>query len=133
MLYYPKDPIVQSVLNRIKDRADRGMHTYGVPMTRTDLSTIDWLRHLQEELLDAALYVERIISDLSVNKTKNLDLPECIGYGLLGADRDGGMCVAVDVLGNIHILTHEEAKVFPDIKTIIRYVKHSDGKRYYPE
>ena len=34
-------------------------------MERTDLSTIEWLTHLQEELMDAAVYVERLLRDLS--------------------------------------------------------------------
>lgn len=40
------------------------MQTYGVPMTRPDITTIEWLRHAQEEALDLAVYLERIIYDL---------------------------------------------------------------------
>jgi len=29
-------------------------------LTRTDLNLIDWLTHLQEEMMDAALYCERL-------------------------------------------------------------------------
>jgi hypothetical protein len=29
-------------------------------LTRTDLDFIDWVTHLQEEMLDAALYCERL-------------------------------------------------------------------------
>lgn len=58
------DPIVVDVLERIKKRADEGMETYGVPMTRTDIDTVGWLRHAQEEALDLAIYLERIIRDL---------------------------------------------------------------------
>ncbi len=32
-------------------------------MERGDLSTIEWLVHLQEELMDAAVYVERLIKE----------------------------------------------------------------------
>jgi len=29
-------------------------------MERTDLSTYEWLNHLQEELLDAIIYIEKL-------------------------------------------------------------------------
>lgn len=58
------DPIVQSVIERVAQRSEQGMKTYGVPMTRPDVSTIEWLRHAQEEAMDLAVYLERIISDL---------------------------------------------------------------------
>lgn len=32
-------------------------------MERTDLDIVGWLTHLQEELMDAAVYVERLIQD----------------------------------------------------------------------
>lgn len=58
------DPIVCSVLERIKSRADEGMRKYGVSMARGDVDTIQWLRHAQEEALDLAVYLERVIDDL---------------------------------------------------------------------
>jgi hypothetical protein len=63
-LTYEDDPIVLKVLQRVKDRSTAGMQTYGVPMTRPDVTTIEWLRHAQEEALDLAVYLERCISDL---------------------------------------------------------------------
>ncbi len=61
---YKDDPIVLAVLQKIKDRSTAGMQAYGVPMTRPDVTTIEWLRHAQEEALDQAIYLERIILDL---------------------------------------------------------------------
>lgn len=61
---YKDDPIVLKVLQRVKDRSTAGMRTYGVPMTRPDVTTIEWLRHAQEEALDLAVYLERVIRDL---------------------------------------------------------------------
>lgn len=66
---YLNDNIVVSVLERIKTRADEGMSKYGVPMTREDVDTLQWLRHAQEEALDLAIYLERIIDDLEKKKT----------------------------------------------------------------
>ena len=53
------------VCEKIKGRAEVGKAKYGVTMERTDLNTIEWLTHLQEELMDAAVYVERLLGDLS--------------------------------------------------------------------
>jgi hypothetical protein len=61
---YLNDEVVVDVLERIKTRSDIGMSKYGVPMTRTDIDTVGWLRHAQEEALDLALYLERIIRDI---------------------------------------------------------------------
>lgn len=52
---------------RMAKRSEQGMKTYGVPMTRPDVSTIEWLRHAQEEAMDLAVYLERVISDLSAD------------------------------------------------------------------
>lgn len=37
------------------------MDTYGVAMTRTDIDYLAWLKHAQEEALDLANYLERLI------------------------------------------------------------------------
>tara|TARA_R110002020_G_scaffold123246_3_gene279502 strand:- start:623 stop:847 length:225 start_codon:yes stop_codon:yes gene_type:complete len=52
-----------NVCDKIQQRADVGKRKYGVTMERGDLSTIEWLVHLQEELMDAAVYVERLIKE----------------------------------------------------------------------
>ena len=52
-----------NVCDKILQRADVGKRKYGVTMERNDLSTIEWLVHLQEELMDAAVYVERLIKE----------------------------------------------------------------------
>lgn len=65
---YLNDPIVVDVIERIKTRADKGMQTYGVPMTRPDVTTVEWLRHAQEEAMDLAIYLERCIRDLEKTK-----------------------------------------------------------------
>lgn len=58
------DPIVDALREKLRARSETGLRKYGVGLDRTDLSPLDWLRHHQEELLDAALYVERQIRDL---------------------------------------------------------------------
>jgi len=57
------DVNVLRVMNALKQRSDAGQLKYGTTTERTDLSLRDWLQHLQEELLDAAVYVERLKSE----------------------------------------------------------------------
>ena len=52
--------IEKRVIDRINQRAEIGKEKYGVTMERTDLSTYEWLNHLQEELLDAIIYIEKL-------------------------------------------------------------------------
>ena len=54
------------VCEKIKGRAEVGKAKYGVTMERTDLTTLEWLTHLQEELMDAAVYVERLMGDIQL-------------------------------------------------------------------
>ena len=53
----------EQVINKIRQRAEVGKNKYGVTMERTDLNTLEWLVHLQEELMDASVYVERLLDE----------------------------------------------------------------------
>ena len=48
---------------KIYNRAIMGKAKYGVTMERTDLTTLDWLVHAQEESMDMTVYLERLIQD----------------------------------------------------------------------
>lgn len=58
-----KDSIVESVVNRFKERSEVGIAKYGTTMDRKDLSTLEWMIHFREELMDGLLYLERVIQD----------------------------------------------------------------------
>ena len=55
-----EDKIVLRVLARFNERSKLGIMKYNTTLERNDLSALDWLTHLQEELMDATLYVERL-------------------------------------------------------------------------
>jgi len=55
-----QDSIVESVIGSFKQRSDVGIRKYNNTMDRNDLSTLEWLQHLQEELMDATLYLEKL-------------------------------------------------------------------------
>ena len=54
--------IEEQVINKLRSRADAGKQKYGTTMERNDLNNAEWLKHLQEELLDAAVYVEKLLT-----------------------------------------------------------------------
>ncbi len=58
-----KDSIVESLLKKYKDRSEVGIKKYSTTLDREDLNTLDWLKHLQEELMDASLYIEKLLKD----------------------------------------------------------------------
>lgn len=55
----------ESVIAKIRERREAGRTKYGTTMERTDLSRLDWLRHAQEEAMDLAIYLERLIREES--------------------------------------------------------------------
>ena len=54
------DKNVEKVITQLRAREEQGMSKYGVNTERTDLSTLEWLQHLQEELMDASVYIEKL-------------------------------------------------------------------------
>lgn len=54
------DSVVRSIVNKFLSRAEVGQKKYGTNLDRTDLSTLDWIQHAQEELMDGILYLEKL-------------------------------------------------------------------------
>jgi hypothetical protein len=57
------DSVTKSVLDKYLDRAIAGKNKYGTDMDRNDLNVVQWLQHLQEEMMDATLYVEKLLQE----------------------------------------------------------------------
>jgi hypothetical protein len=53
----------ESVIDKIRVRRDAGRHKYGMTMERTDLTRQQWLQHAQEEAMDFAIYLERLMRE----------------------------------------------------------------------
>lgn len=64
------DKIVERVREAFKKRSERGLEKYGTTLERNDLTHLEWLQHLQEELMDATLYIEKL-KDEEKNKQSN--------------------------------------------------------------
>lgn len=54
------DANVEAVREALLQRSQAGLAKYGTTTERTDINLLGWLQHLQEELLDAAVYVEAL-------------------------------------------------------------------------
>lgn len=57
-----KDEIVEQVIDKFQERSEKGIKKYGTTLVDNDLSFDEWLTHLQEELMDAVVYLEKIKS-----------------------------------------------------------------------
>lgn len=68
--------VATSVIDKIRARDAAGLQTYGTTMDRTDLSRLDWLRHAQEEALDLAVYLEKLIQEADAHDP-TIKCPSC--------------------------------------------------------
>ena len=53
--------IEEAVIEKFRQRAKAGLKKYGTTMERNDITILGWLKHLQEELMDAIVYLEKLI------------------------------------------------------------------------
>lgn len=57
--------LLDQLINEFKQREQKGIETYGTTIDRKDLSTLQWLKHLREELMDACLYLKKLENEIS--------------------------------------------------------------------
>ena len=70
---YWKDTTVEDkIIAQIKERQAAGLAKYGTSMRRTDLSVHDWIQHAKEELLDGAIYLQKLQDQLNTTDEKHL-------------------------------------------------------------
>ena len=58
--YETVDTIVESVVKKFQDRSKLGIKKYGTTLDRKDINLDGWAEHLQQELMDGILYLERL-------------------------------------------------------------------------
>jgi hypothetical protein len=63
-----EDQIVLRVLSRFNERSQVGIKKYNTTLERSDLSTLEWLTHAQEEAMDFVLYLERLKDEYKKNQ-----------------------------------------------------------------
>lgn len=54
-----RDPVVERVVDKFVSRSDVGYKKYGVTLEDDPSKMYEWLNHLQEELMDAVLYLQK--------------------------------------------------------------------------
>ena len=55
--------IEYKVCTKITQRAELGKKKYKTTMDRKDLTKLQWLKHAQEEAMDLAVYLEKLIEE----------------------------------------------------------------------
>jgi len=58
------DPILMKLMTKYYDRSNKGIKKYGTTLENNSLPLMQWLNHLQEELMDATLYIEKLKQDI---------------------------------------------------------------------
>jgi hypothetical protein len=59
-----QDQNVNEVIESFKQRSEIGFNKYGTNTERKDIDLLGWLNHLQEELMDATIYIQRLKKEL---------------------------------------------------------------------
>jgi len=73
-----RDPVVERVVDKCVSRSDVGFAKYGVTLQDDPSKMFEWLNHLQEELMDAVLYLQKAkevyTTDLQEDLLSDLDV-----------------------------------------------------------
>jgi dihydrofolate reductase len=58
--YWRGQSVEDKIIDQIRARQAAGALKYGTTMRRDDLSVGDWMQHAKEEMLDAAIYLQKL-------------------------------------------------------------------------
>jgi hypothetical protein len=67
------DSVVSGVISKYILRAELGMKKYGTNLDRNDLKVLDWIKHVQEEMMDAVLYLEKLTQEIKKENLTKFD------------------------------------------------------------
>jgi hypothetical protein len=75
-----RDPVVERVVDKFVSRSDVGFAKYGVTLEDDKSNLFAWINHLQEELMDAVLYMQKLkessTEEMQEALLKNLEINE---------------------------------------------------------
>jgi hypothetical protein len=79
------DPLVEKVRAKLQERSERGVAKYGGTLPENYATHIEQLEHLQQELMDGAVYCEWLIARLKGDNSERLakgwrDFADAIGF-----------------------------------------------------
>ena len=55
-----RDPVVERVVDKFVQRSDVGFEKYGITLNDDQSNLFAWMNHLQEEGMDAVLYMQKL-------------------------------------------------------------------------
>ena len=55
-----RDPVVERVVDKFVSRSDVGFAKYGITLEDDKSNIFQWMNHLQEELMDAVIYLQKL-------------------------------------------------------------------------
>ena len=65
-----RDPVVERVVDKFVGRSDVGFKKYGVTLEDDPSDMLAWLNHLQEEMMDAVLYLQKAKQQYEAQRTE---------------------------------------------------------------
>jgi len=79
-----RDPVVESVVDKFIERSNVGFAKYGKTLRDDKSDLFVWANHLQEELMDAVLYMQRLKEEITNMKEEKLlkDIEDIDIYGM---------------------------------------------------
>jgi len=83
-----RDPVVQCVVNKFVDRSDVGFAKYGKTLRDDKSDLFAWANHLQEELMDAVLYMQRLKEELTDLQQEAMINRVQVNYELVDVKKD---------------------------------------------
>jgi len=54
-----RDPVVERIVDKFVGRSNFGYKKYGITLDKDPQEMFVWLNHLQEEMMDAVLYLQK--------------------------------------------------------------------------
>jgi len=83
-----RDPVVESVVDKFISRSDVGFAKYGKTLRDDKSDLFAWANHLQEELMDAVLYMQRLKEELTDLEQECMIKRVEVNYELVDVKKD---------------------------------------------
>jgi len=83
-----RDPVVESVVDKFIERSNVGFAKYGKTLRDDKSDLFVWANHLQEELMDAVLYMQRLKEELADLQQESMLKRLEVNYELVDVRKD---------------------------------------------
>jgi hypothetical protein len=83
-----RDPVVEAVVDKFVRRSDIGFAKYGKTLRDDKSDLFVWANHLQEELMDAVLYMQRLKEELTDLEQEAMIKRAEVNYTIVDVKKD---------------------------------------------